>query len=155
VEKIFQQILYEALNLEPMKVMNVPPVVIDLITRCTAKPPAQRPATLGAVADEIDRILNPARPVSGRGRPSSDSHPLPAPHALREELSPTVTSTIPTPQQQPVAVHAHRAVEGLPEFFEVLPAPLRTQGGLMALAGALVLLTAFFVYVVLHMARVI
>jgi len=161
VEKIFQQILYEALNLEPLKAVNVPPAVVDLVARCTAKPPAQRPESLGAVADEIERLLNPSRPVTTRPRVTADSRqhdprqPQVFPSVAPEVLSPTVTAAIPTPQQQPVVVRADTGVEGLPRIFEILPAPLRTQGGLMALAGAAVLLGAAFIYILLRLAHVI
>ena len=49
VEKIFHQILYEPLNLEPLQPPKFPPAIGDLIARCTAKQPAQRPAGLGVV----------------------------------------------------------------------------------------------------------
>ena len=48
VEKIFQQILYEPLNLEPLARWRAPPRLCDLIARCTAKQLAQRPQNLSA-----------------------------------------------------------------------------------------------------------
>ena len=58
VEKIFNQILYEPLNLEPLAGKNVPPKVYDLIKRCTAKKPEERPQTFGIVCAEIERIMS-------------------------------------------------------------------------------------------------
>src|SRR6266404_691051 len=43
IEKIFQNILYEPLNLEPLKALGLPPTVIDLVRACTAKQPVDRP----------------------------------------------------------------------------------------------------------------
>jgi len=168
VERIFQQILYEGLNLEPLKAINVPPQVIDLIARCTAKPPAQRPATLGLVADELDRIVNPvnpSRPISGRPRIPIDppTHPTgsyPVPARPPEQLSPTVTSAIPTPQ--PNTMHAaqtpwrpNHPADPLPAIFDILPESMRSTAGLMGLAGVGVVVLAIVLYLTLRIARVI
>lgn len=58
VERIFSQILYEPLSLEPLKEAHVPTPVVNLIERCTAKDPAQRPQGLGVVGQEIENILS-------------------------------------------------------------------------------------------------
>ncbi len=64
VEKIFQKILYEPLNMEPLKALRAPPALCDLIARCTAKQLTHRPQRLGPVCVELERLLDPA--ASGR-----------------------------------------------------------------------------------------
>jgi len=65
VEKIFSAILYESLNLEPLRAAQVPESVYTLIAACTAKNPTERPAGFGVVCAELERILqNPS--ASGR-----------------------------------------------------------------------------------------
>ncbi len=151
VEKIFNNILYEPLNTEPLKQLKLPPAVTTLITRCTVKQPAQRPLGLGPVAKEIEQIIDPSRPAAGG--PKTGVPPQPAyGRPMIEVLSPTVTSKVAT------AGDPHRAVvsvEGLPKFFDKLPAPFRTQSGLMLLAGVMVLLGMTLLYWVLALAHVV
>jgi serine/threonine-protein kinase len=134
VEKIFQQILNEPLNLEPMKKLKVPPVVCDVVARCTAKLPSQRPQTLGPVSEELERLIDTL--------PVSKTPVGPDPNNVR-----TVTSMR--------AAHGPVPVKGLPGFLEHLPAPLRSQGGLMLLAGGIVLAALLLIYVVLTLAHLI
>ena len=80
VERIFYSILNEPLNLEPLRQSGVPQTVCDLIARCTAKDPAQRPAGFGLVAQEIERVVAqieaPAEPPPPP--PAAVSKPAPA-----------------------------------------------------------------------------
>jgi serine/threonine-protein kinase len=117
VEKIFHRILYEPINFAPIRALKLPPGVERLIARCTSKPPAQRPLTLAAVCDDIDRILNPPAP-----EPAVETAPPEKPPAPREQM---------------------------PAILEKLPAQLRTEQGLMVLAGIAVLVLVLFVYLVL------
>ena len=57
VERIFYQILNEPLNLDPLYQAGVPQAVCDLVAKCTAKSPADRPQGFGPVCQELDRIL--------------------------------------------------------------------------------------------------
>ena len=57
VERIFYSILNEPLDVEPLRRSDVPEPVCSLIARCTAKDPAQRPASFDAVTQEIETIL--------------------------------------------------------------------------------------------------
>lgn len=57
VERIFYCILNEPLNLEPLHQTSVPQSLCDLIARCTAKSPAQRPQGFGPVCQELERVL--------------------------------------------------------------------------------------------------
>src|SRR5580698_9366632 len=63
VEKIFQQILYEPLNLEPLARLGAPHSLCELVARCTAKQLSQRPQNLGPVCDDLTVMLDSLRPV--------------------------------------------------------------------------------------------
>jgi len=90
-EKIFHKILYEPLNLEPLHEANVAPAAIDLIRKCMAKPPAERPQGFGIVCGAIEETLKqgalqprPAPPEPAVTPSSADDLPpflqaLPAP----------------------------------------------------------------------------
>ena len=90
-EKIFHKILYDPLNLEPLHEAAVAPAAIDLIRKCMAKPPAERPQGLGIVCGAIEETLRqgalqprPAPSVAAVKPPSGDELPaflqaLPAP----------------------------------------------------------------------------
>jgi serine/threonine-protein kinase len=136
VEKIFQQILYEPLNLEPVARLGAPHALCDLISRCTAKQLAHRPQNLGPVCDELMALLEPQRSAAGPPKPAA---PLPA-------MPPATFRTEQPPEPPPSATTG---------FLERLPAPLRSEGGLMLLAGAAVLLLAGVAYVILALTHVI
>jgi serine/threonine-protein kinase len=57
VERIFYSILNEPLNLEPMRQAGVSPAVCDLVARCTAKSPAERPQGFAPVCADIERVM--------------------------------------------------------------------------------------------------
>ncbi|HUA82629.1 MAG TPA: serine/threonine-protein kinase [Bryobacteraceae bacterium] len=59
VDKIFENILYQPVDLSPLDAVKIPPALIELIARMLDKQPAQRPSSLGLVADEIERIMSP------------------------------------------------------------------------------------------------
>jgi serine/threonine protein kinase len=159
VEKIFNQILYQPIDLEPLQPPKYPPAISSLIERCTAKQPAQRPSGLGVVVEEMERILDPTRPVTGRGR--SGQHPtvpLAAATATRQpESSHTQSSMISTVTALSTTSPPQRAVnlEGLPGFVRNLPAPLQSQSGLMILACLAVVLIMALVYTGLALAHLI
>jgi eukaryotic-like serine/threonine-protein kinase len=127
VEKIFQQILYEPLNLEPLTRLDTPPRLIDLIARCTAKQLAQRPQNLSAVCDELEVMLNAARPLAPPPVPAAD----PAAKAESEEA---------------------RVV---PAFVAWLPESLRGHHGLIFVSAAAVLIFAAALYAILAVAHVV
>jgi serine/threonine protein kinase len=155
VEKIFNQILYQPINLEPLKAHHLPHAISALIEKCTAKQPAQRPPGLGVVVEELEQILDPGRPVSSRGRaaqrtgPSSgDRHPE-SPHERGSEIA-TVTTLSNTP-----APHQAVSLDGLPGFVRHLPKPLQSQAGLMILACLAVVIVMTGIYAALSLAHVI
>jgi serine/threonine-protein kinase len=117
VEKIFHQILYEPLNLEPLRAAGVPPAVFDLIARCTAKKSADRVQSFGAICATLEQIIQ-GPPKTAGGMP---------------------TSTLPRssfPQQSHAAVVP---MEGMP-LIDRLPPQYRTQKWLM-IGGAATVLT--------------
>jgi serine/threonine-protein kinase len=62
VDKIFHQILYEPVNMEPLRAEKTPQPVCDVVSWCTAKQLPQRAPNLAVVADEIAWALDPSRP---------------------------------------------------------------------------------------------
>jgi serine/threonine-protein kinase len=155
VEKIFNQILYQPIDLEPLRPPKFPSAIAGLVERCTAKQPAQRPAGLGVVVEELEQILDPARPISGRGR--SAQHAVPAP-PIRQPESPHEESTmIPTITALTSTAEPQRAMnlESLPGFVRNLPAPLQSQAGLMILAGVAVVILMVAVYAALALAHLV
>jgi serine/threonine-protein kinase len=84
VERIFYSILNEPLKMEPLYDAGVPQSVCDLVARCTAKNPAERPQGFGPVSAELDRLIAeldaptmvlPAMPTM----PATPSAPVPVP----------------------------------------------------------------------------
>jgi len=118
VEKLFHQVLYDAPNLEPLHEAQVPPAAIDLIRKCLAKAPAERPPGFGIICGALEEILGPGA-IRLRAVPQPALPPSPAADAGE-----------------------------LPGFLRTLPAPLRTQGGLMLVAGVATLVVIVLVYIV-------
>lgn len=130
VEQIFERILYQPLDLAPLRAPGIPPGLADVIARCVNKQPAQRPKSVADVCDEIERLLNPAY--------------VPPPRARTEE--------------RPIEVRAparHEVHTEMPGIVRMLPASLQTPMGLMLLAGATVIAAFAVLYVVLALAHVI
>ena len=67
VNEIFDQVLHQALDLEPLKKNDIPDAVLDLIHGCTAKEPAARTQDFTIVTGKIDEILR--RMPEHRSRP--------------------------------------------------------------------------------------
>ena len=172
IEKIFNQILYEPLNTDPLRQAGLGDPVLQIVTRCTSKNPQDRYPRLWDAAVDIERFLGlspaPQRPVTG-------SLPMPSPGSLPQPLSPTSvppsapqpSSTMPSaarPTQQaapdtpsaaytapgPVA-QAPPPNNGLPAFLRALPAPLQSQAGLIILVAVGVLLLMGILYSVLSL----
>jgi eukaryotic-like serine/threonine-protein kinase len=80
VERIFYSILNEPLKLDPLYDARIPQSVCDLVARCTAKNPADRPQGFAPVCAEIERLMaNPEAPTVSVGPPAGVSAaPAPA-----------------------------------------------------------------------------
>jgi serine/threonine-protein kinase len=121
VERIFNQILYEPLDLEPLRRAGAPRQIFDLVAHCTVKDPAQRIQGFALVAQNLDAAL------AGRldPMPAAAAAPAPPPAA-------------PSPGE-------------LPAFLNALPPRLRTQQWLMVFAAGSVLAGLALLYVVVSL----
>jgi serine/threonine-protein kinase len=157
IEQIFQNILYQPLNLDPLRALNTPVEAIELVASCTAKQLSGRAQNLGVVCDAIEHILDPSRPKPARLAPppgtaaapsvAPSAPAAPAPRPATPAMA--VPAAAPAPQPAPAGV-----IEGLPGFLAKLPPGLRTQSGLMLLAAfamASVMAVLMFFLWVLHL----
>jgi len=175
IEKIFNQILYEPLNTDPLRQAGLGDPVVQIINRCTAKSPQDRYARLWDAAVDIERFLGlspaPQRPVTGSiPMPQPGSFSQPPPPASPQPSAAMPSAARPTPQPAPytpppapytpssaytapvpVAQQAPLPDNGLPAFLRVLPAPLQSQTGLMILVAIGVLLIMGLLYSVLSL----
>jgi len=75
VEQLFYRILNEPVDLAPLREAGVPASVCDLVGRCTAKSPAERPQGMGEVRRTLEACL---REVSGAPEGSAPDKRVPA-----------------------------------------------------------------------------
>jgi eukaryotic-like serine/threonine-protein kinase len=94
VERLFFMILTEPLDLEPLRQSGAPASIVDLVTRCAAKKPEERPAGFGAVVAELERI---------QAELAGERIPAPAPPAPAAEPPPAATPAPPPPAATPIA----------------------------------------------------
>jgi len=145
VEKIFNSILYEPLNMDPLRLGGVQQPIQDVVSTCTAKNPADRFQSMGAVANALQQIYEglggaPMSAASGvhRGQStlssSSQVKPLAPPPAPP-----------PPPPSPPAAT----------SFLDSLPAPLRSQQALMALVAVGVLVLMGVLYLILAVFKIV
>ena len=163
VEVIFEQILHDPLRIDLLKQASVPLSLISLISRCTAKPPAQRPFVLGPVCEEIQQILDAARKDDARkeGPELAPTQPvipavaakLAAPQAVAPSApaQKTVEKAAPKAVPPPIPPAAAPKPDSLPAVLRFLPGPLRTEAGLMLLAGLIVIVGGIAVAAILRM----
>ena len=84
VERIFYFILNEPLNLEPLAEAGAPQSVVDLVSRCTAKKPEDRPQGFEPVIAELERAVGDREeatlvlPVVEAAQPVSEAASAPA-----------------------------------------------------------------------------
>jgi serine/threonine protein kinase len=142
VDQIFQEILSEPLNMEPLKALKLPQPLERLIERCAAKRAELRPAGLGEVCSDLQKILQtmPHVVVQPAPQPISQKQPgaLPA--------QPSVANA---PE------NGEAAANGLPTFINALPAGLRTQTALMLLSCSAVLVVMVLLLGILRLAKAI
>jgi len=148
VEKIFNQILYEPVKLEPLA--QFPPRIANLVERCTAKQPAQRLESVAACVEELERVLDPSRPISSRGRTGQQAVSPPVTVARKPETPHDHSSAVPT-----ITTATAAQLDGMPAFVRHLPKPLQSQAGLMVLACGAVVVVMALAYFALAAAHVI
>ena len=141
IDKIFNQILYEPLNLDPLRQAGVAEPVVQIVARCTAKKPQERYAKLWDVALDIERFLGltPTAPRPATGTASMAA--APAGHSAVSASYSAPAATRPAPA----------ADESLPAFVRALPPPLQSQTGLMILVAVGVLLLILILYALLSL----
>jgi eukaryotic-like serine/threonine-protein kinase len=92
VEGIFYHILNVPLNPEPLETAGIPQRMRDLVVRCTAKNPADRPQGMAPVIAEIESILGASTPTPAP-RPAPPPAAPPAP-ALAKRTNPMLFAGI-------------------------------------------------------------
>jgi serine/threonine-protein kinase len=137
VERIFNQILYEPLDLEPLRRAGAPQRIFDLVARCTVKDPAQRIQGFGLVAQEIEATL--AGKIEPMPSAAALSPRTPMPAGPMAPPRPAAPPPLPRPPQPP---------GDLPAFLNGLPPQFRTQQWLMVFAAAAVLVGLGLLYVI-------
>jgi eukaryotic-like serine/threonine-protein kinase len=100
MEQVFFQILNQTVDVAAMENAGVPPAVRDLVVRCTAKKPEERPQSFKAIADELRGIL--AGDARSATQPVPKAAPPPAP--VRVE------SASPAKSRAPIWIGAAAAV---------------------------------------------
>ena len=164
IDQIFQAILTEPLNMEPLKAQKLPQVLELLIERCTAKHPERRPAGLGEVCQELQKLLRGNQPGVSQGisqpvlQQTFQPSPPPVPQRPPAPAIPPPPPVASAPQHPKENAKA-AATGAQPQFIEVLmrvlPAGLRTQTGLMLLSCSAVLVLMALVLSILRLADAI
>ena len=152
IETIFYKVLYEPLDLAPLEAVDVPAPVRDIVARCTAKEPADRPrsfaevcavleAVLGDAAPKVQHATPPPAPIATAAVATAETAPSVAPQQARgrpPEHAAQIAPTAPAPAAAKPAAAAPAAVAGPPA--PVAPAPdsaARGRPNLVLVAGAL------------------
>ena len=146
VEKIFNNILYEPLSMDPLRIGGVGQPIQDVISTCTAKNPADRFQSMGAAAKALQHIYDglggvPSSPSSGIHRGTSPAPPPPMPP--------------PQPKPQIAPQSPAESERGLPSFLNSLPAPFRSQQALMAIVAVGVLGMMGVLYLILTLLKIL
>jgi eukaryotic-like serine/threonine-protein kinase len=163
IEKIFNQILYEPLNMDPLRQAGLGEPIVQIIARCTAKSPQDRYSKLWDVAVDIERFLglNPTTQRPSTGTMSMPAAPTMPPVPAMAQSSASMSSPRPTQQSTPYQPSASYTApapvptqsrpaapvdDSLPAFVRALPGPLQSQTGLMILVALGVLLIMVVLY---------
>jgi len=165
VDQIFQAILTDPLDMEPLKALNPPQALASLIERCTAKHADRRPPGLGEVRAILQAVMQ-GLPGASQGVQIPVSQPIPpaAPQATPRRRQTDVPQSAPA-QSAPSGIAPAPAAsvppnpkvssDGLPKFLEMLPAGLRTQTGLMLLSCSAVVVVMALLLGILRLAHAI
>ncbi|MCC6342342.1 MAG: protein kinase [Bryobacterales bacterium] len=80
VEALFYLILHQPLDMAPLEQAGVPRELVNLVNRCAAKKPEERPSSFEAVISELEAILKRLdAPAAQPAPPPSRTHEQPAP----------------------------------------------------------------------------
>ncbi len=109
IETIFYKVLYEPLDIAPLLTADVPAPVRDVVARCTAKEPGQRPQTFAEICRVLEDVLGDAAPKLENAAP---------PPALLATAA-VATGLSPSPSIPPM-----EAAAGTPVALETPPAPV-------------------------------
>jgi serine/threonine protein kinase len=131
VERIFFSILNEPLKLEPLYQAGVPQAVCDLVAKCTAKNPADRPQGFTPVCASLEQMI--AAPdartevMPERRAPAAQPPPAPQPQATPPaqappQARPPRSPTSPRDWRIP-ALGAAVLIVGVALFFALRPHP--------------------------------
>jgi serine/threonine-protein kinase len=105
VERIFYSILNEPLKLEPLYEVGAPQQLCDLVAKCTAKSPADRPQGFPPVCAELESMI---AATELKAAPTIVL-PSPAPAAPTLKAAPTVRTPAPSPDIAPPMVDPPKA----------------------------------------------
>ncbi len=75
VEQIFQAILTDPLDMEPLTALQLPDPLFRLVDRCTQKQAESRPSGLSEVNEALERILRTTPPGVLKSTPSTNGPP--------------------------------------------------------------------------------
>lgn len=178
IEKIFQKILYEPLDMAQLQTAGVDPEVIRIVSKCTAKQPQERYQKLFDASQDIERFLGmegsvrmvtTSMPTMGtlQGQPgqsgSATPPKMPAPASYTQQTQPQPTQRptaggpappggwVPTQQTgaRRQASGTQQVHQGMPPLVKLLPVSLQNQTGIMILVALIVLLFMAGVYFVI------
>ncbi len=150
IEKVFQQILHEPINLDPLRQASVTPAVVDVVARCVSKAPQQRIQGFSAVCVELERLLEeplaaassrtsqsaiPAFPAVSQTAATTPPVPQPLQPPSYVPQPPSSYGTTPPPPYRPgpstsypqAPAKPSSSFDQLPSLFRRLPANMQTQ----------------------------
>ncbi|HVX65079.1 MAG TPA: bifunctional serine/threonine-protein kinase/formylglycine-generating enzyme family protein, partial [Bryobacteraceae bacterium] len=152
IERIFYEILYHPVDLKPLETANVPALVSELVARCTAKEPAERPRDFAEVCATLERALwrlehgdaepEPARPAASAGSATGARLAAAAkPAAASVATPPAMPAAAAVPDSLPEASVAGSGAGSTPAA-----APRRRNEILLAAAGLVMIVAATWLY---------
>jgi serine/threonine-protein kinase len=151
IEKIFNQVLYEPLDLDPLRAAGASDEVVHLVARCIAKSAPERWPDFGEIVARLEATLRAApveerTPQPGKARPPVQTVGGPA----TKVASMPVTERLPQ-VAPPMPVSGSEAV-AMPALLQKLPPALQTQGGLVIVTAAAVLVALALLYYLISLA---
>jgi eukaryotic-like serine/threonine-protein kinase len=127
MDQVFFQILNQPVDVGAMENAGVPPAVRDLVVRCTAKKPEERPQSFGAIVEELRAVL------AGDSTSATQAVPKPA--------SPVIEKKSKTPPKMPIWIGIAAAVvivAGI-AFWMLRPGPVPAVPGMVYIQAGMFL----------------